>query len=317
MDAQTIIDRRRLRRRASTWRLLAFIFLGVGLVAMVFATSGFGPGGARRAQVARVTVDGFIDTRPAAVKLIAAASKSDAVKAVLLRINSPGGAASGGEALYRAVRDAAEKKPVVAMIEGVGASGAYMTAIAADHIVARESAITGSIGVIIQFPHVEELLAKIGIEVEEVKSTPLKAEPGLFGEPSPAGLAMMRSVVDDTYEWFTGLVAERRDLSPAEARAVADGRIFTGRQALAERLVDTLGGEDEARGWLEDERGVSRDLPLVDWRSSEIPFANLAATSARRIAALLGIDPALLPFAERALPRHLFVDGLLMVWHAP
>ena len=318
MDADVIIDRRRLRRRASFWRAVAFVVFAVAVVAIVAATTGLGlDGKVRREQVARIAVDGFIDTRPKAAELIAEAAEAKAVKAIIVRIDSPGGAAVGGEALYRAIREAADKKPVVAVIDGLGASAAYMTAIAADHVVARQSAITGSIGVIFQFPHFEDLMDKIGVKYSEVKSAPLKAEPSLFEEPSPEALAMIQTVVDDTFDWFVGLVAERRNLDDFQARRLADGRIVTGRQALEAKLIDTIGGEPEARAWLASQKDISEDIPAVDWKDSEIPFASFASESAARIARLLGADPGLIPAAKALLPKRLLVDGLLMVWQAP
>ncbi|MHA1189810.1 MAG: S49 family peptidase, partial [Alphaproteobacteria bacterium] len=208
MDPEVILDRRRLRRRASFWRVAAFVLAAIAVVALVMAAGGI-DGSARRAQVAEIAVSGFIDTNPDAVENIAAAAKADAVKAIILKINSPGGAASGGEALYQAVRKAAAEKPVVAVIEGLGASGAYMTAIAADRIIARESALTGSIGVILQFPNVEGLLGKIGVQYHSIKSAPLKAAPDMFSTPDPAAVAVMQAIVDDTFDWFVGLVADR------------------------------------------------------------------------------------------------------------
>lgn len=318
MDADVIIERRRLRRRASFWRTIAFLVFAVAIIAVVAATSGLGlDGWVRREQVARIDVDGFIGTRPRAAELIAEAADARAVKAILVRINSPGGAAVGGEALYRAIRLAGEEKPVVAVIDGLGASAAYMTAIAADHIVARQTAITGSIGVIFQFPNFEDLMDKIGIKYSEVKSAPLKAEPSLFKEPSPEALAMIQSVVDDTFEWFVALVAERRNLDEAQARRLADGRIVTGRQALEAKLIDEIGGEREARAWLASQRDVSEDIPSVDWKDSEIPFTSFTSESVVRIARLLGVDPGLFPAARALLPKRLVVDGLLMVWQVP
>ncbi len=290
------------------------------ITAIVAATSGLGlDGKVRREQVARIAVDGFIDTRPKAAELISEAAEARAVKAIIVRIDSPGGAAVGGEALYRAIRKAVEeeKKPVVAVIDGLGASAAYMTALAAEHIVARESAITGSIGVIFQFPHFEDLMDKIGVDYSQVKSAPLKAEPSLFTEPSPEALAMIQSVVDDTFDWFVALVAERRNLDAVRARQLADGRIVTGRQALEASLVDATGGEPEARAWLASQKGISEDVPAVDWTDSEIPFASFASETAVRIARFLGFDPAILPAAWTLLPKRLVVDGLLMVWQAP
>ena len=278
MDAETILERRRLRRRASFWRVAAFVILAVALAVGAGVATDFRglEGAASGGHVADIKVDGFIMTRPAAVDVIDRAAKASSVKAILLHIDSGGGAASGGEALYRAIRRASETKPVVAVIDGLGASAAYMTAIAADHVVARESAITGSIGVIFQYGNVEELLRKVGVEYFEIKSAPLKGEPSLFHETDPAAAAMLKRVIDDTYEWFVGLVAERRDLPMATARQLADGSIYSGRQALRLKLVDELGGDQEARAWLEKEKNISADLPLREWKPDELVRLSLS-----------------------------------------
>lgn len=313
MDTEAILERRRLRRRASFWRIAAFAILAIAIVAGASLAWDIEGVGATGGQVADIKVDGFIATRPDAVKVIDRAAGASSVKAIVLHIDSGGGAASGGEALYKAVRRASEKKPVVAVIEGLGASAAYMTAIAADHVVARESAITGSIGVIFQYGHFEELLQKIGAQYEEVKSAPLKGEPSIFKDPDPAATAMLRSVVDDTYDWFVGLVADRRDLPRPEARRLADGSIYTGRQALRLKLIDAVGGDPEARAWLASEKGVSEDLPLREWKPDESVFALFQEGALAGLARLVGIDAG----AAGILPRRLTVDGLLSVWQAP
>jgi protease-4 len=312
MDTEAILERRRLRRRASFWRVSALVILAVAIaVAVSYAWDVEGFEG--RGHVAEIKIDGFIATRPAAVEVIDKAAEASSVKAILLHIDSGGGAASGGEALYRAIRRASDKKPVVAVIDGVGASAAYMAAIAADRVVARETAITGSIGVIFQYAHFEELLQKVGAQYEEIKSAPLKGEPSLFGEPDPAAEAMVKSVVDDTYEWFVGLVADRRDLPPATARRLADGSIFTGRQALQRGLIDSVGDEDEARAWLASEKGVSQDLPTRDWEKDKSLISVFGADAVAALARLVGLNPAAAPI----LPQRLVVDGLLSVWQGP
>jgi protease IV len=315
MDTEAIVERRRLRRRASFWRVAAFVILAAAVIGAAIAASDMeGLGGAgSRGQVAEIKVDGFIATRPAAVELIGSAAEANAVKAILLHIDSGGGAASGGEALYRAVRKASETKPVVAVIDGIGASAAYMTAIAADHVIARESAITGSIGVIFQYAHFEELLAKIGAEYEEVKSAPLKGEPSLFREPAPGAEDMMRAVVDDTYDWFVGLVAERRGIPEGEARRLSDGSIYTGRQALRLKLIDAVGSDPEARAWLAAEKGVPGDLPVREWKKDTGFTSLFTADALAGLARLVGLDGEM----ASLLPRRLTVDGLLSVWQAP
>ena len=319
MDTDAILEKRRLRRRASFWRVAAFAIFAAAVVAFVGFSSDFdGLSGATvRGHVADIKVDGFIPTRPDAVELIEDAAEDASVEAIMLHIDSPGGAASGGEALYRAVRDASERKPVVAVIDGLGASAAYMTAIAADHVVARESALTGSIGVIVQYGHVEELMRKIGVSYEEVKSAPLKGEPSLFRQPDPAAIQLLQAVVNDSYEWFVGLVAERRRLDPAEARRLSDGSIFTGRQALRLGLVDAVGSDEEARAWLAAEKGVARDLPLREWEKEESLFPLFGAGALSGFARLLGIEAGIDPAVMGLLTRPLMVDGLLSVWQVP
>jgi len=312
MDTEAILERRRLRRRASFWRVTAFVILVGAVVAGAGFAWDFGEMKVSGGQVADIKVDGFITTRPDAVKVIERAAEADSVKAIVLHIDSGGGAASGGEALYKAVRRASEKKPVVAVIDGLGASAAYMTAIAADHVVARESAITGSIGVIFQYGHFEELLQKLGAQYEEVKSAPLKGEPSMFREPDPAATAMLKSVVDDTYDWFVGLVADRRGLQQWEARRLADGSIYTGRQAVKLKLIDEVGGDPEARAWLASEKSVSEDLPLREWKPDESVFTAFQTNAFAGIARLIGFDAG----ATAILPRRLTVDGLLSVWQA-
>jgi protease-4 len=314
MDMESILERRRLRRRASFWRVAAFVIAALAIVALASVASDLdGLETAAGGHVAEIRVNGFIETNPEAVELLEKAAEASSAKAILLRIDSGGGAASGGEALYRAVRAAAEEKPVVAVIEGVGASAAYMTAIAADHVVARESAITGSIGVIFQYAHFEELLAKIGAEYEEVKSAPLKGEPSIFEDTDPAARAMVNAVVQDTFDWFVGLVADRRRMSEAEARRLADGSIYTGRQALGLKLIDEVGDEREARAWLAAEHSIGEDLPVRKWSKDEPFFSLLGIDAVNGLARLVGLDLG----SAAILPRRLAVDGLLAVWQAP
>jgi protease-4 len=310
MDTEAILERRRLRRRASFWRVAALVILAVAIAIAVGAAWDIEGGIEGGGHVAEIKIDGFITTRPNAVELIDKAAKAGAAKAILLHIDSGGGAASGGEALYRAIRNASDKKPVVAVIDGVGASAAYMAAIAADRVVARETAITGSIGVIFQYAHFEELLKKVGAQYEEIKSAPLKGEPSIFGPPAPGADKMVKSVVDDTFDWFVGIVAERRNLSPARARNLADGSIFTGRQAASNGLIDEVGGDEEARAWLASEKDVSEDLPAREWEKDGTFMSVFSADALAGLARLVGLDPAAIPI----LPQRLAVDGLLSVW---
>lgn len=316
-DAELLIDRRRLRRRLSLWRVLGILSLIVAVGAIGLRVRGDSGGfglGAVEPQIARISVGGFIAGSEATTKLIKRVGEAGAVKGVVVSISSPGGTTTGSEELYRNLRALAEKKPMVAFVDGTAASGAYITAIAADHIVARETALIGSIGVLFQYPDLSGLLDKAGVKVESVKSSPLKAEPSGFTPTSPEARAALAAVVGDTYAWFKGLVAERRRMSPAELAAVSDGRIFSGRQSVPLKLVDALGAERQAVAWLETERGVAKDLPVRDWKpKSEGTFTLWSALGFG--ADLLGLGGAaagLRAVSDEA--AHVARGGLLALW---
>jgi protease IV len=315
IDAEALVDRRRLRRKLSFWRVL-------GLVGLIAAAVGAGLAVTNRtgvtlgqAQIARVSVDGFIGGSDRMAELLRRVGESPVVSGVVISINSPGGTTTGAEELYRNIRRLSEKKPLVAFVDGTAASGGYITALAADRIVARETSLVGSIGVILQYPQVSELLDKLGVKVEDIKSSPLKAEPSGVRPTSPEARAALQTVVNDTYDWFKTLVATRRHYGPAELGPVADGRVFSGRQALALKLVDELGGEREAIAWLERERGVASDLPVRDWRprgDRDLSLFTWAAVGAD----VMGFESLGRHLREIASAADIAkLDGLLVVWH--
>ena len=166
------------------------------------------------------------------------------------------------------MRRLAAQKPVVAQVGTLAASAGYMIASATDHIVARQSSIVGSIGVLVQFPDLTGLLDKLGVKVEAVKSAPLKAEPSPFNPTTEEERAMLRAMILDSYDWFIDVVDQRRPLSRSEVAALADGSVFTGRQALTRKLVDQLGGEQEAIGWLAGQ-GVDGELEVIEWEPDD------------------------------------------------
>jgi len=320
LDADAIMDRRRLRRRLSFWRVVAFLFLALAIIAAV----GFAIGGdklfpaLRGDHVARIPIEGVILHNRRQLKLLDKIAKDKKVKAVLLSINSPGGAVSGGEALYDAVRAIAKKKPVVVQVNTLAASAGYMIALAGDRIFARRNAITGSIGVIFQFAEASKLLNTVGVTFEAVKSAPLKAEPMPYHPITPEARAMLASLVKDAYDWFVGLVGERRGLDPAIARDLADGRIFSGAQALEAKLIDALGDEAAAIKWLQEEKGIDKDLPVKTWKLKPQddfwdPGEDASAWVAKTVSrALFGGDEGVKSY----IPEALALDGLVSVWHA-
>ena len=223
------------------------------------------------------------------------------VKALIVRIDSPGGTVVGGESLYHQLTAISGEKPVVAVMGSTATSAGYMIAIAADHLFAREGSITGSIGVIMQTADMTVLMEKIGIKPESIKSGPLKAQPSPMETMSPEVREATRDVVMDMYDMFIGMVAERRKMSIDEVRKLADGRVYTGRQALQNGLIDAIGSEQEALTWLRDSSKIPDGLPVhdveiryprEDWRQF---FGGLVGKTL---------------FSER-----LRLDGLVSLWH--
>ncbi|PRX04359.1 UNVERIFIED_ORG: signal peptide peptidase A [Martelella mediterranea] len=265
MNLSDILERRRLRRRVGWWRAAALV-VAVLLVVAVFRTYGGTQGSAMlsRPHIAQLTISGVIGDDPVMLETIREIGDDPAAKALVVSLSTGGGTTFGGEALYKALREVGEKKPVVSEIRTQAASAGYMIALAGDRIFAGDTSITGSIGVIFMYPQAKELLDKIGISVDSIKSAPLKAEPSPFNNASPDAQAMVRSMVMDSYDWFVDLVAERRDMPRNDALALADGRILTGRQAVAAGLVDEIGGRDAISAYLAD-NGISDSLEIKSW----------------------------------------------------
>ncbi|HEV2604827.1 MAG TPA: signal peptide peptidase SppA [Microvirga sp.] len=319
MDAEMIADRRRLRRKLSFWRVLAVL----GLIAAVVAAgltatrnaSTLAGGSLGSRHIARISVDGFIAGNSRMADLMKRVGEASNVAGVVIAVDSPGGTTTGAEELYRNIRQLAGKKPVVAFVDGTAASGGYITALGADRIVARETSLVGSIGVLFQYPDVSGLLQTVGVKVEEIKSAPLKAEPSPFKPTSPEGRAALQQVVADTYEWFKGIVRDRRALDEAQLAQVATGQVFNGRQSLPLKLVDEVGGEREAIAWMERERGVAANLPVRDWKPrNETDFTLF--TWAALGASLLGLEETAEGLRRLSLSAQIGkLDGLLAVWH--
>ena len=313
MDHMAIADRRQLRRKLSFWRVTAFIFLAIVGFVSYWVVAGDQTESAAP-HIARVRITGMITDDRELLERLDRIADSTQAKALIVSISSPGGTTYGGERLYQAIRKVAEKKPVVSDIRTLAASAGYMIATAGDTIVAGESSITGSIGVIFQYPQVDEVMKKIGISLEEIKSSPLKAEPSPFHPASEEAKTMIRNMITDSYGWFVDLVAERRNLPRDEVLKLADGTIFTGRQALSVKLIDKLGGDDDILDYL-DTRDVSRDLPIVEWKNSE---SSSSFWFARALTGLFRYAGITLPLTPDALdgwgPSKLFLDGLVSVW---
>jgi len=308
--ADYLVDRRRLRRQLGFWRIVAFIAAALAIIVLGARLSGVA-GFAARPHIARLTVSGFIAGNEQTLKLIREARDSPAVAAAVVRIDSPGGGTEGSEEIYDELRRLAAKKPVAAVVGGMAASGAYIAALGADRIFVRGNSIVGSIGVLVEFPNVSGLMDKVGVKFESIKSSPLKAAPNGFEPTSDEAHAAMAALIADSFDWFKGLVKDRRGLTDEELAKVDDGRVFTGRQGLPLKLVDAIGDERDAIAWLEKDRGVARNLPVRDYKPGS-GWTGLKLTSLAAAAA----DFAGLPSIAGALryQGRPPVDGLVSVW---
>ncbi len=261
LEADLVVDRLRLKRRLTLWRALAVL----GFVLALGASAGL-----RRHQagflsgphLARLRVEGIITEDRDRLDLIDAAAKDASVRGMILAIDSPGGSVSGGESLHDAIARFAAKKPVVVTMGGVAASAGYMIAVPAARIFASNATLTGSIGVILQSPDLSGLLGKLGIGVDELVSGPLKGQPSVVKPLSPEGREMLQGVVADLYGQFVDIVAAGRHMDPARVRALADGRPYTGHQAVGLGLIDQIGTERDARDWLARTKHIASDLPV-------------------------------------------------------
>lgn len=314
VDAEMIADRRRLRRKLTVWRVLAVLalMLTVGIVGLLATnrTRSLVQG----QQIARVTISGIITGDARTTALLKSVGDSSAVSGVVISISSPGGTTTGSEELYRGIRALSAKKPTVAFVDGTAASGGYITALGADWIVARETSLVGSIGVLFQYPDFSKLLGTIGVGVEEVKSSPLKAEPSGFKPTSPEARAALQSIVNDTYGWFKELVKSRRGMTDQQLAAVSDGRVFSARQGMPMKLVDQLGSEREAIAWLESEKKVAANLPVRDWKVTTPSRFSLwsAAAAGANLAGLSGLSDAIHNASQAASRAE--ISGLLVLW---
>ena len=315
-ETETALDRRRLRRRVSWWRAFAVLagLLAFGL--LVFSSTD-GAGLAERQQIARVSLEGLITDNRDQLKLFKRLAEAKHVAGVILFINSPGGTTTGGEALFEGIRELAKVKPVVAQFGTLATSAAYIAGLAADYMIARGNTITGSVGVIFQWVEVSQLLDKLGIKMNEVKSGPLKANPSPFQPLDEAGKSVAEQMVAESKRWFVQLVAARRNIDTGAVAGLEQGRVFSGREALAHKLIDEVGGEAEAIKYLQEKRNLPKDLKVIDWKPKRESGWGLFALSMRALGSLLGErfagEIARVFDSDQALGS-LRLDGLVSVW---
>ncbi len=318
LDSDIIVDRRRIRRKLTFWRVFAaLVVIGAIVVIGLIVTPGMRGSLASTGSIARVKIEGLIRSDSDRVEALERLEKSQAA-AVIVHINSPGGTTAGSEQLYDSLVRLKAKKPLVVVVEGLAASGGYITAIAADHIIAQQSSLVGSIGVLFQFPNFTELMKTVGVKVEEIKSSPLKAAPNGFEPTSPEARAAIDALVKDSYAWFRGLVKERRAMDDAQIEKVADGRVFTGRQAVELKLIDALGDEKTAVTWLETNKNVKKGLSVRDYklepRFGDLTFLRTATSITLDAIGLSGIARRIEQSGVSQAVDRLSMDGMLALW---
>ncbi len=261
LSPDILLERLKLKRAASLWRALFFVILAIYII-----SSGLNANLTKKKSqyVARVTISGDISQNSYDIKKLQLLADSKKINAVILNINSPGGTAFAGEDLYHHIKQIAHKKPVVAVIQTIAASAAYMVILPSEHIIARNNSLTGSIGAVVFAPNASELLNKIGIKVETIRKGDLKALPLPFEQPNNATKKMLSSIIDDNYNTFLNTVKKHRKIPKHMIKTISDSRILTGRQAKASGLVDAIGGENEAIDWLKTKHKI--DLPVHNFQ---------------------------------------------------
>jgi protease-4 len=318
LDSDVIVDRRRIRRKLTFWRAVAALGVIAAVVAVAVVVSPSGRSAISGSNaIARVKIDGLIRSDQTRVEALERLEKSSAA-AVIVHINSPGGTTAGSEQLYDALMRLKAKKPLVVVVEGLAASGGYIAALASDQIIAQQTSLVGSIGVLFQIPNVSDLLKTVGVKVEEVKSSPLKAAPNGYEPTSPEARAALDSLVKDSYAWFRGLVKDRRNMDDATLQTVADGRVFTGRQAVGLKLIDQLGDEKTAVAWLVAQKKVGSDVPVKDFRLSprfgDMTFLRVTASMALDAIGLGAISRQLEQAGVVQAVDRFGLDGMLALW---
>lgn len=257
--------------RSTKWFLvvlgmLALFAVGVTIIVLSIAgpaergtfSSGFGD------KIGLVEIKGVISSSESAVRQIKSYREDSSIRALLLRIESPGGGVAASQEIYEEVRKTRESgKPVVVSMGAIAASGGYYIALGASRIVANRGTLTGSIGVISEFLQVSEALGKLGVSVNTIKAGALKDAGSPTKEMTAKDRAYFQALMDEVHEQFIGVVASEREMSPGEIRPLADGSVMTGEAAVAAGLIDTIGTYEDAILIAADLAGVEGEPSLV------------------------------------------------------
>jgi len=295
-----LLDRIKLRKKMRLWRTSSLI-LAVILLLTIIAGSEDSSFAIGKDYIARISITGIIQEDIKRTEGFKKLENNDKVKAVVIYIDSPGGTAVGGEELYDSIRSLSAKKPVVSVMGSLATSAAYLAAMGTERIFAHKATITGSIGVILQSPDITELAKKLGISMDIIKTGPMKGVPSPFEKLNSEGRETIQEAVNSFYYVFIDILKEERDLSEEVATKLADGRVFTGLQAIDNGLIDEIGGEEQAIKWLNKDKGISSSLKVKDFKFyKEEPSWKEFLSSAIGNNALI--------------PKEFFLQGMLSIW---
>jgi protease IV len=299
INADTLLDRLYLKSQITKWRMLALMF---AIMTMIIVTERDNPRSPiENDYIARFTIDGIVGDDQKVYDLISDLGENNKAKAVIIWLDTPGGSAVGGEEIFLKLRALAEKKPVVAVMRSISASAGYMIALGTDQIFAREGTITGSIGVIVEAAEVSELADKLGIKPIIIRSAPLKGSPSPYEKATPESMRVLQAIIDDFYGRFVDMVAQRRKLPREKVVELADGRVYSGKSALENKLIDGIGGEEEALNWLVTEKKIKQGLEIKDIEiSEEKGFLTQISNSIA---------------GKFFQTRSVGLDGLVAIWH--
>ena len=261
-----------LKNKVQKWKNIAFLML-IAILFLIFRIS-FENDNKNNIElgnyIANITIEGTIIEDDYRDEILEKIAKKKNIKAVIVNINSPGGGIVGSEILYNNLKAITQNKPIVVLMGSLAASGGYMAAIASDYIIARNGTLTGSIGVIMQTSEITELANKIGIKFLTYKSSTLKGSPSPFEKSNPQVDKAINNSIKDSYNFFADLVKKRRNkkLNQKNVDKILDGRIFTGRQALKNGLIDEVGGKKEALNYLKNKHKI--DIEKLSVKNIEL-----------------------------------------------
>lgn len=255
------------RRRLFFWRTISFITVAI-IVYLLFENQ---EKSSSNDYIANYNISGLLISADEIIEDLEELKSNNKVNSIIISVDSPGGTTVSAEEIYLKLKEVSLVKPTAIVMRNIATSGAYLLSLGGDVIFSRENTITGSIGVLLQWARVDEALSKLGIEVNEVKSGKLKAEPDFFGEIDEEAQQVTKEIIDETFEWFIRIVKVERALNPSEIYTISDGRIFTGRQAIELNLVDEIGDKNDAKIWLVENKEIDSNSPIIDYGKSKKP----------------------------------------------